>query len=320
MTTGAGFSCASREPKATDTGAEKPVKMASGRSSDPTPEELAHREQEPKGRRRTRTILHMETRVVEAPAPTGTVRIEGARGAIRVTGADRPDLRAEAEVAAATVERLSAAVPVIEPGDNGGVRVRIAWPDERQTPEAVSWTVDTPRTIRAVGIEAIKTEVSLRDVSGDAEVRTTDGQVVIVNQAGAVEVGTSNARISIDAPGGAVSAGTTNAGIEVYDARASVDAVTINGAIRVRLAGSASPGMMLRTERGAILLEIGEGYTGTIDIETGPDGLDVDPGVLAGGALRPGAPGVRTLTIGAGGQRSTIVASQGGTVRIARRQ
>ncbi|HAL47487.1 MAG: DUF4097 domain-containing protein [SAR202 cluster bacterium] len=114
--------------------------------------------------------------------------------------------------------------------------------------------VTVPRTC-AIQAKSSNGRLNVKDVTGDAKLRSSNGRISLEGVEGVVDASTSNSRINVVRVVGDVTLHTSNGRIEIDEGRGSIDAETSNGAISYKgemLAGS----HRLKTSNGAIAVEL----------------------------------------------------------------
>ena len=123
-------------------------------------------------------------------------------------------------------------------GFNRGARIRV--------------TVPRDATIQA---KSSNGRVELKDVNGDATLRSSNGRIVVEGVKGTVDASTSNSRIDAIRVTGDVTLRTSNGRIEIDEGQGSFDAETSNGAIHYR--GEMSSGRhRLKSSNGSITVQL----------------------------------------------------------------
>ena len=186
---------------------------------------------------------YCEVRETELPAPSGTLRIDGAtNGGIRVEGWDRGQVLVMAKV---TLHERSwskragtAEAREIEILTDGG-EIRATGPD-RSDGWSVSYRVYVPRR-SDLSLSTHNGGISISEVDGDIEFRAQNGGVHLEDLAGNVHGATQNGGLSVELDGyewdgDGLDVRTTNGGIKLRipeDYNADLVTGTVNGRMRV---------------------------------------------------------------------------------------
>ncbi len=219
----------------------------------------------------------------------------GARGAIRVRGADRADYAVEACKIAVAGDSGTAAQLV------AGISVnRSAWGVETHGPAVSSgdgdWQVylivHAPRN-GSVELTTVNGPIDVRDLAGSVTVKATNGPLSIQNCSGVVEAQTTNGPISFSGSGGDIKLSAVNGPLalkissDVWNGP-RLDASTQNGpvsltapstfrsAVRVESSGAAPFSCQAEMCRNAVTSAGGERRT--MQINSGADTVRVSTG------------------------------------------
>jgi hypothetical protein len=220
---------------------------------------------------------HCEVR--ESALPAGGAIAVDARpnGGIEVRGWDRNEVRLRAKVTASGRTQAEAKALAEQVHIETGDTIRVVGPDRRERGRGwwVSFRLDVPRSAR-LNLVADNGGLSLRVVSGEAELRTVNGGIHLERVGGKVHGQTVNGGVHVtlsgtEWDGEGLDLRTTNGGLHIEaptDYNARLEAGTINGGVHSEIA----PTSRGRWTGGRIETDLGHGGP-LIRLETTNGGL-----------------------------------------------
>lgn len=152
----------------------------------------------------------------------GSVSLGAISGEIRVTGAQRNDVRIVAEIERGYFERDFA---------SASISLRTRSEGNRQGRARIQVTVPVGTRVSATMVSGT-IEVTATD--GEVMARSTSGDIVVRNARGRLEVGTVSGDISVRGVSGRMTMNGVSAEITVAEAEGELSAETVSGTIAVR--------------------------------------------------------------------------------------
>jgi hypothetical protein len=204
----------------------------------------------------------------------------------------------------------------IDPGRNGGVRVR-GWdrPDARLRTRVEAYA-DTESRARELAASVRVTAVGGRIRSDGAmsmrhEHWSTSFYLDAPRNA-RLAINTYNGGISLEELAGVVVMRGTNGGITLRDVGGDVKGSTQNGGLRVELTASrwAGQGLDLETRNGGVRLTLPENYSGELETGTVNGRVEIDFPVL----IHAGRQRRFTTTLGSGGPKIRAITTNGSVI------
>jgi DUF4097 and DUF4098 domain-containing protein YvlB len=250
--------------------------------------------------------------VTGASSPSGVLNIETSNGTVEVRRAEVSSIEVDATIRAAGKERLERTRVVVEPGNDGGARVFVQWPDGgRIGNEGCSLMVRTPGA-GGVDVRTSNGRVVASGLSGPASIRTSNATVQVGPHIGPVRVDTSNGRIDAEHITGDVVLNSSNGRIETVDVGGAVRADTSNGSIVVRLSASGNGPVDLSTSNGSVRVEVGPAFAGVVDASTSNGAVTINGATDVSGS--------RTHVRGqyGAGECKSVVRTSNGSVEVVR--
>jgi hypothetical protein len=241
------------------------------------------------------------------------------------------------------VKKVAANPPIQHEGDT--VRLRPPSEPEEQRAMTVAYDVLVPRativrsssdsgetTIAGVtGTVTVQTEsasISVRDLGGNAEVRTQSGAVDADSVAGQLNVSTQSSRVTARNLGGGLRVRTQSGAVEgtfrgpgnvdIGTASSAIDLVGVSGALtatsnsgRIRVSGRPTAPWQVTGGSGSFELDFDSNAKLTLDARSGSGSVRVDGSALQGSTSKGTASG----TVGGGGPLVSAN-SRSGSIRI----
>jgi|GEM_PF-913324 len=218
-----------------------------------------------------------ESRVMQVPSKDLTpINITNANGWIEAIQSDRSDVGIDIELYGRDEERLySATVHADRMGDDT-LRVWVEWPGgTRKNGEGANISLMLPN---ADGIEARTSNghITIVGLSGDAQLRSSNGTIRATRHDGSIFADTSNGSIQLESISSDIEAFTSNGKVIITDAFGPVRVETSNGNVYVAtLDGNPGP-VRIRTSNGRVDLDLGDGFEGILKCETSNGKVQVD--------------------------------------------
>lgn len=192
------------------------------------------------------------------------------------------------------------------------VNIRIPVPAEARISTA-NGAVSVERMNRAA-VTTSNGAITAAMISGDAELRSSNGQIRATDVTGGLTADSSNGVIVAERIGGTCRLETSNGRIEAREI-SGIEAVSSNGSIAVVARPRADESIALRTSNGSISIRVPESIQGTLDLTTSNGSIDTKLGPVK----LTNASWARTRVRaemnggGAGGIRAT---SSNGSIRV----
>lgn len=207
------------------------------------------------------------------------IDVESENGAVVVRASDdAQSVTVSAEIRAKTVERLEATKIVASRNDQGALVLRVEWPDnKREGSEGVSFDVTLPDA-HGVTISTGNGRIELEDLSGDANLETSNGRIMVSDHDGPVFASTSNGRIEVRDIGGEARLRTSNGRVIAEDVGGPVDIVTSNGSIEIELEDGVQGACSAKTSNGSIDFGVGKSMKASLDLSTSNGKIVVNRG------------------------------------------
>ena len=270
--------------------------------------------------------------------PGGAVSVENSNGSIEIMGWDQNTVEINGTKYASTPDLLSD-LRVEMSGSASSVQVRTVRPAEIWHGNAgVRYSLRVPKKVLLDRISSSNGGIRVEDVEGNANLRSSNGQIRVTKLTGSLEAGTSNGRIEVrdldgdanlhtsngtidaDAQHGSFEARTSNGRIEARLMNPSVHhAVKLdssNGHIELRIDGREVPEVRARTSNSSVILYLPPSTNARIQARTTHGSITSEfDGLRTGGMRRE-----RELdgTIGSGGPLIDLD-STNGSIKILRR-
>jgi DUF4097 and DUF4098 domain-containing protein YvlB len=223
---------------------------------------------------------HCEVR--ESALPAGAAIDVDARpnGGVEVRGWDRNEVRLRAKVTASGRTQAEAKALAGQVRIETGETIHVVGPDRRERGRGwwVSFRLDVPRSAR-LNLVADNGGLSLRDVSGEAELRTVNGGLHLDRVGGKVHGRTVNGGVHVtlsgtEWDGEGLDLRTTNGGLHIEapaDYNARLEAGTVNGGVHSEIPLTSRG----RWNGGRIETDLGHGGS-LIRLETTNGGLHLN--------------------------------------------
>lgn len=241
------------------------------------PDADAARPGEPKGER---LVVEIANGSLEIVGDAGT-KETAVSAEFTVEGEDAKDADRRAQTVRLFAERAS----------DGTVVVSTMFPGKAMSKDSVKVVVRVPETAD-IAAKSVNGTIELRATHGNLRVTTKNGAVRVAGHAGSVEATAANGRI------------------EVLDARGHVRATSANGAVRVVLADGNDHPFEIETKNGAVRVEVGAEFHGTVRMTTVSGALALEDGT--GLARTPeSSDHAMTVELGAGASASAIESNNG---------
>lgn len=183
------------------------------------------------------------------PSKPGTVKIQIARGSLRVRGGDAAEVTVKSEAKAANKTARKDGLRVLTSSssyslsEKGNVMTLDAVSDGWKGASA-DFTLTVPRNTNIIVANAWGGDVTCSDLSGDLEVKGLNGEVKLEGISGAALVETMNGEIRASVA-------------ELRDNK-PLSFTSMNGEIVVRLPATAKANVRIRTQNGSVLTDFDE--------------------------------------------------------------
>jgi DUF4097 and DUF4098 domain-containing protein YvlB len=254
--------------------------------------------------------------VRRAAAPDGVVVVDGAGGALRIVGWDKPEVHVTGTLGEGA-----------EGLDLGGTAKRIRIDVETEgNPHSVRSDLEirVPAGSR-IEVDAMSADITVQDVTGTVAAETVAGSIAVTGTAREVTLESVNGGVEVACACTRAHVESVNGPVSVKGARGEVEASTVNGALTVT--GGSFERARLETVNGRILFE-GELAThaslevesvgGSVELRL-PAGTDADFTLSTfSGSIRNawGSEGTRTSKFTREQEQSFTAGSGGATVTI----
>lgn len=196
--------------------------------------------------------------------------VETSNGAIKVDkdADDSTQASISVTVRAQTQERADAASIITAQSADGGLSIRIQWPEgRRRSNEGASVEVTVPDSAW-VRLKNDNGSIECTDLRGVGEFRTTNGRITVRNHNGDAKAATSNGAIELTGIRGSVEASSNNGRLTAEDIDGFVTAETTNGRVEIALADSSRGPVKIETTNGGVGLTVGRAFTGELTAST----------------------------------------------------
>ena len=183
------------------------------------------------------------------PAKPGTVKILAARGDIRITGADTPEITVRSEAKAVTKAPRQDGLRVLTPSSSFALTEK----DNVVTLDGISggwsgssadYTLTVPRGTSVNVQNSWGGDITCSGTTGDVEIKSMNGEIRLDDIAGGVLVETLNGEI--------------RATIRALQENKPLSFTSMNGEVVLRLPAAAKANVRLRTQNGSVLTDFDE--------------------------------------------------------------
>jgi DUF4097 and DUF4098 domain-containing protein YvlB len=216
-------------------------------------------------------VTYERTATQEAPRGTSsTLDVQTESGSIAITGADTETFTIEARIAghAPTEEEakeLAEQVEITAAQVGDTLRVRAKKPELKNNRSvSVSYTISSPRRVN-VDCHSSYGSVSVADIEGTVNGKSTNGSIKAENIQGATDLDTSYGSITCNAIAGkSVTLRSTNGSITIADCKGTLKANTSYGSVACRQFSDGD--LSLKSTNGRI--ELTDASFGSCDVDT----------------------------------------------------
>ncbi len=194
------------------------------------------------------------------PAKPGTLKVQVARGDLRITGADRPEISVRSETQEVRQTPRKDGLRVL----SAAAGFSLSEKDNVVTLDSVSdgwfgnsadFDVTVPRNTHVIVQNSWGGDITCSDLAGDIEINSMHGEVQLEGHAGGAIVATMNGEI--------------HAAIKELQESRPLSFTSMNGEVLVRLPADAKANVRLRTHNGSILTDFEEDVLSTKTESTG---------------------------------------------------
>lgn len=242
--------------------------------------------------------------------PETRLRVESANGGVRVESGQVEEVQIVAEVKAQTQERADSTQISADRTDDGTLVVGVLWPDgQRLSSEGCSFRITLPSSDGA-DVRTSNGGIVLVGLSGPVFAQTSNGSIELQRHNGDGELRTSNGRIAATDVLGVVSAGTSNGRIELRRVLGPVAAETSNGGVTVELLPESTGPARLSASNGPIDLVVGPSFAGELDARTSNGSVHMNLGSSGAAVSSSGKHDARARFAG-DGEMSRLTTSNG---------
>jgi len=243
-------------------------------------------------------VIDTKEQVKTFPVPYiagSPVNVKAHNGHIKVKKAAGAEVQVIATLRMQSDERLNATV-ISANRDGKGTLVIVATPPDNK------W----------LSSEGCAFDITVPDAVG-VTLTSDNGRIEATGLAGAAELKTSNGAIVIQSHDGPVTAESRNGRVEVSSAAGPVRCSTSNGAVKVSLGPSNSGPVQIDTSNGAISLALSRSFAGTISASTSNGSISTPDIESRHPSIDVNRVGARkaSVKVGPGGTTSTLSTSNG---------
>lgn len=205
------------------------------------------------------------------PSQPGTVRIQLARGDLRIQGSDTEKVTVVSEAQPVASRRRDDGLRVLTAStgfaltEKGNVITLDAFSDG-WSGSAADFKVTVPRDTDIIVQSSFGGDIRCSDIAGDIEINSMNGEIRLENVAGGVVVGTHNGEIE--------------ASIAELHERRPLSFTSMNGEVLLRVPADAKANVRLRTQNGSVLTDFPESAlvtrteaTAYMSMRESPDGV-----------------------------------------------
>jgi hypothetical protein len=186
------------------------------------------------------------------PAKPGRLRLHIMWGDVTVTGTDAPEVtivsniknKAVAEKRPDGLRRLDSEITYTATEKDNVITVDLAGDSSSPAPNGATLAITAPRSSSIVVENSLGGDVTVKDLAGDAEVRSVNGEVALEKMGGSALVETTNGEI--------------HATFDKVSEGKPLSFTSMNGEIDVRIPADTKANVRLRTQNGAVLTDFDE--------------------------------------------------------------
>jgi hypothetical protein len=224
-------------------------------------------------------------------------------------------------------QRLTQADLEVVTVEGDTVRIRALFPKPHRNGDKVSLTITLP-TLTGALLRTDTGTISISDAGGPVDVmtdtgsvtvercagslvaRTDTGGITVTSHGGAIDAETDTGRITIEGCEGALRAHADTGRITVTGHTGAVEAQIDTGSVRIELTDRSDAPVSIKTDTGGASLSVGKAFNGVIEaqVDTGRVRVEGDEARISAQDMGRHH---GSVTVGDGGERSTIVTDTG---------
>ncbi len=188
--------------------------------------------------------------------PGSRLNLESFNGPVEIIGWDQNKIEVSGEKYASTEEGL-ASIKLDSRNDPHSVEIRARKPSASFGARlGVSYTIHAPWSTVLERIITSNGALHVRDIGGEAQLRTSNGAIRLEHLTGGVDAGTSNGPIEASDLGSSAKLKTSNGPIRVEDVEGDCDAHTSNGSVNISMKKAPKSGIRVETSNGSVTLRL----------------------------------------------------------------
>lgn len=213
--------------------------------------------------------LEREVRTLSVPhVASKPITIESANGSVSLNKIPGDKVQVEATVRAYSPDRLQATKIIIKRDPVGALALKVEWPNNRRVnSEGCDFNVGIPDT-DGIKIVTSNGSIQLSNLSGKAELDTSNSRITIGSHTGDVEATTMNGGINSEMVVGIQNLTTSNSSIKVKNATSSVRIATTNGPVDLEFADEAKGPFEIKTSNSRVKVKTGASFEGIVSMKT----------------------------------------------------
>jgi len=201
--------------------------------------------------------------------PAGRLEIRNMNGSVEISGWDRNNIDVSGTKYAPTEERLKDIEIKVNVTGNEAVISTESPNKNLYGPFGARYVIRVPRRIRVDQAHTSNGSISVENVEGSGDLRSTNGRVSLARTSGDYRIQTTNGSIDIEDASGIERAQTTNGGIHGNLKSGAIEAESTNGAIDLSVASPQSDHpLRLSTTNGSVKLTLNEFHGNPISTKT----------------------------------------------------